>query len=576
MARSIHRKNKLKKALIGTVKRAQDGRREEDGNSASSWWRYATRNQSNNISPCDVRVWTRRCGRVMLVALVGICPFYWDMLWKSTRTLQQSLMMTTTLQQTLMMTAKAADKVGGIQIELDSNATLFKDLISIQHFPQSAQIVVELRNGAKCPRPYLMARLSGPALILLQNWTWSDNQKTGPGTTMAATYQTPIGGEYFLEVAALFCHDAFYDMVDLNNIAKLPRNQDWLKDDNKTADGMANVLAINFTGTCMENPFRRRLTAPKASIWVTPEMAKRTRQQFQSQQWAGYWHNHKSLPSSISSNDTTTTLHPPVYLRHQPFECYWSLMTGKAQADHCFVADNRNQFNPYEFRWTKVPTDSNNRNSNPLLPATTTTTKDLSLSLLKQSAPQIVCFVGFSHSKELMEAGERLGINPNTTNIELKWVQAKFPNDFKAKDVIQSQCTHLIVAIGQWPASCYYHGKPTLLDEYYPQMQGVFQQLVDAGISTSKVFARPIHYNGPSGQISGACPPRDWRSPMVLDAYNGIVQRVCLEYNVTYLVDHFVHTPIWDSNPDWTHLLPRTSEANVFYLIAAAMGMGNH
>ena len=86
------------------------------------------------------------------------------------------------------------------------------------------------------------------------------------------------------------------------------------------------------------------------------------------------------------------------------------------------------------------------------------------------------------------------------------------------------------------------------------------------------IYMRSIHYHGLGGRQS-SCPPTDWSSPLVIDAYNAVIQRVCEELDVPFLDTRGISGPIWDGNPDWNHIALKTNELELLYLVAAVMGV---
>jgi hypothetical protein len=184
--------------------------------------------------------------------------------------------------------------------------------------------------------------------------------------------------------------------------------------------------------------------------------------------------------------------------------------------------------------------------------------------------------VGCSHSRGFYDAGQSLGLN-DTANIEIQHIPATYPEDANPKKInhrkaLSRPCDKLIVAVGQWPAS-FDGGRPTLLDEYYETIRNMLLKLREnPRTAVMEVYMRSIHYHGLGGSQS-VCPATDWRSPLVIDAYNIVIERVCRELNVPFLDTRGISGPIWDGNPDWNHLAPKTNELELLYLVAAVLGI---
>jgi hypothetical protein len=88
-----------------------------------------------------------------------------------------------------------------------------------------------------------------------------------------------------------------------------------------------------------------------------------------------------------------------------------------------------------------------------------------------------------------------------------------------------------------------------------------------------ELLLRSIHHN-PIGDMIGACQPKDWRSPTVIDSYNYILEKLVLDMNnsrVRYLDTLFITKPVWDSAYDWCHLHHNVSLVEASYIAHALL-----
>jgi hypothetical protein len=73
-------------------------------------------------------------------------------------------------------------------------------------------------------------------------------------------------------------------------------------------------------------------------------------------------------------------------------------------------------------------------------------------------------------------------------------------------------------------------------------------------------------YN-PIGDIIGSCPPKDWRSPRVIDMYNTIEKRVCDEYGMPWIDTNDIMGIMWDRAADWCHYDDVSSDMEAKYIL---------
>jgi hypothetical protein len=424
----------------------------------------------------------------------------------------------------------AATKANKVEILRDPNATIASDIASIYHFPDQSTIVVDFHARARCPRPYLMGRISGPALIALQ-WKWSRESSADniSATTMYGIYSTPVIGKYFLEIMVVHCNNFAH------GIKTALEDADITAIDILNATGQHNPLTFDFKPVCVEDPLNGRITDKAAMITVE----KKTEKLLQ-----GFWRKAAKVETPR-----------PVFTRFQLPVCHQSRKDRASKrnlSQVCLEQPGLDQFRNYDFEWSP----SLQLNASYLIHA-----HSLQTNLTR------VCYAGSSHSRTMLQAARRLGLSHT-----VKWVLAKYPKDVtKLIPVLhEAQCGSLVVGVVQWPAS-FDQNHPTKLGQYYQELKDMVLQLQQERPGM-KLFFRSVHSMALyANQL--VCPPGDWRTPTAMNGYSEVIQHVCREMNITFLDTTFLTAPVWDAAPDWCHLDDRTSNAEVLFLTGSALGV---
>ena len=430
-------------------------------------------------------------------------------------------------------------------------ATMAQDIISMEHVPEESSVVVTLNADGRCPDPYLRGRLSGPALVMLE-WSSSSSAKasTATITSKVGKYRVPISGTYFVEVIAVTCHDFSQD------------------------------LDFDFQTTCVEDVLNHRLTKYNTKIYIDKDSAPPTEPAsiISNNNIIGYWLHQQD--ERAANND-----YAAMYTRFQPRGCMRLDDPTHEHFEnppaHCIEPTDLNRFEPYTtFQYYRPEKGSRVLRPSTLLP------NNGANGLLRADKPTTVCLVGASHSRTLKASMERHhNISMENNNIQVEWINAKFPRNVN-NDTIPEQmvgkCDKIIVGIGQWPAS-FSGGKPTLFQDYNWQTRRMLlrlQHFLGKGVD---IFARTIHYNPLNAMISSYCPPRDWRSPTVVDGYNAIIRQACHDISagksasglarISFVDTNFIVGPLWDASSDWGHVYPRASHVESWYLLAVAVGL---
>lgn len=160
-----------------------------------------------------------------------------------------------------------------------------------------------------------------------------------------------------------------------------------------------------------------------------------------------------------------------------------------------------------------------------------------------------LCYVGDSLSRGLVLEGRKLpGIDDN---IKIRLMFVAFPRDINYDELAAMGCSHIVVAIGQWPAGYaeLYSFSHTL---YESDMDKVLLQLQEPRFKNSKVYVRSVHFTGIDALVM-ACPPLDLRSPPVIGMMNDILISLCVKYSIPYIDITHINAPLWDSAEDYTH-----------------------
>ena len=433
-------------------------------------------------------------------------------------------------------------------IPINSNATLANDIESILHFSSETLFEVQLRPSAtRCPRPYLMGRLSGPALIMV-DWEWKpqeeEEEEEEGARVLVGHYSVPLPGKYFIEIIAIHCDDF------LRGIPEHDKRSDGENVPTTADNSIPQEWTYNFKDVCVEDPWRHRITEDGISIAVDHRQVKSP----ESILPLGFWRHQKN----IEEDPHVTSPSKPIYTRFQPQNC-----RSQDAPSYCAEPTNLDWYQDYylDRRFSSI--------------------QNLSVQSLWQKEPVSMCFVGFSHSRRMVQAMQRLAIsNTQQTNITVSWGKAKYPEDVTvefAKGLMETyNCQKIVIGVGQWPAS-YDRRRPTLVDEYYREVKGMLERLRVILSSEVQIFARSIHRSAFGDFITG-CPPQDWRTPPVMDAYNAAIAKAChdmggSEKNVSFIDTTPMLAPIWDTAIDWNHLNDNAAAEEALFITAVALGI---
>ena len=402
-------------------------------------------------------------------------------------------------------------------IAIHPNSSLVDDVLSIVHYPDSAAVLVDLRKDGHCPFPYLRARLSGPALVIL-DWNIKANKNENVNT-LVGSYKVPLAGKYFLDIQGLFCHDF---------LAAQP--QTWNN-------------SVDFAETCTEPAYRRQLTSDQASIRV---IKAANSNEFSN----GYWKIRNKQPDQQL----------PLYTRFQPPGCFHN------REPRCNPPITSVQpFDEYEL------TRSLNQESSILEPKS-----NLTVCLLGSSHARKM----YDYLSEYKTNNTQTSQN-GQSNLKIVYHDVRMPFQVTgqmSQQLIHTKgCKAFVISVGQWASGKRFRihkGRgPMTFSQYYDEIKGMLTRLHDALPSSFPIFVRSINYN-PLGSMIGDCVPTDWRSPIVIDGYNSAMQHVVEEMNVPsiqYIDTNFLVGPVWDAASDWCHLDERVAVSHGLFVLGRVL-----
>jgi hypothetical protein len=372
---------------------------------------------------------------------------------------------------------------------------LASEIKTISHIPRKRQIVITHRSRL-CAKPYVIGRLSGEYVSIVQNWTHVPVNDTAETLSqLVGHYNVPSKGKYYLEIIGLLCNDLSWDG--------------------------------EYKHVCLEDPSYMKLTDDWAHIYINSLGA-----------------NENALDRdvvSIGHWKTNKVVSMPLQTRYQPQGCR------EEKIDRCFLPMSKDRFDPYQFEF-----QNQNKSSfiqERVLAANTITKQNI-----------LLCFVGLSHAREMAAAVNIWLQKLNASNIKAVNVDAQFPRlvnqQFIQNKIIGRKCTRTVIAAGQWsagkkpPGSKYAGLPPTQFPQYRDE---VHKMIVDLQASDAKgIFLRSIHYNS-LGDVKLTCPPQDWRHPAVIDQLNMIIKNLTQSMGIQYIDTSEIIGPMWDAAGDFCH-----------------------
>ena len=131
-------------------------------------------------------------------------------------------------------------------------------------------------------------------------------------------------------------------------------------------------------------------------------------------------------------------------------------------------------------------------------------------------------------------------------------VDAQFPRDYGKIRGALRKCSIAVVALGQWAAG-WPEGAPYGVSKFRSEMAPVAADLSDLAKTGVVAALRSVNYV-PLGYKHLACPPAEWRTPFLIDAYNDVLRDLAERTPGVAFVDTSNLTrPLWDLASDWNH-----------------------
>ena len=201
-------------------------------------------------------------------------------------------------------------------------------------------------------------------------------------------------------------------------------------------------------------------------------------------------------------------------------------------------------------------------------------------------ASKVICSIGDSHSRNLHESMQKLLIARNLQSIadQFRYIQLRYPNEWKERHVnhtTRAQCTHVILAAGQWPLSFHSPGGMMLPGKWINGVRNIVNYFVQE-LPHVTLWFRNIHYKT-MGFRHFECPPGEWSAPHNIDAYNNELQKLVQRHpaltgrNQTngensasyyrYLDTSSILRAVWDTSEDWNHIHPRAQEIEALFVL---------
>jgi len=371
---------------------------------------------------------------------------------------------------------------------------LASEIKTISHIPRKRQIVITHRSRL-CANPYVIGRLSGEYVSIVQNWTRLPINDTAEALSqLVGHYNVPSKGKYYLEIIGLLCNDLSWDG--------------------------------EYKHVCLEDPSYMKLTDDWAHIYVDSLGANENT--LDRDVVIGHWKMSNKVVSM------------PLQTRYQPEGCRGN------KDERCFLPMSKDRFDPYQFEFQNQNTTfliqdrvmaANEANHNILLCF-------VGLSHAREMAAAVNLWLQKWNTS-----------NINAVSVDAQFPRL-VNRQFIQSKIIGRKCTRTVIAAGQWsvgrtpPGSKYAGLPPTQFPQYRDEIHNM---IVDLQASDANgIFLRSIHYNS-LGDVKLTCPPQDWRHPAVIDQLNMIIKNLTQSMGVQFIDTSQIIGPMWDTAGDFCH-----------------------
>lgn len=148
-----------------------------------------------------------------------------------------------------------------------------------------------------------------------------------------------------------------------------------------------------------------------------------------------------------------------------------------------------------------------------------------------------LCVLGASHARNLCE-----GLN--CTNLWLTTLTEKR----QLPRAAGLTCKVILLHVGQWDLG-WPEKKVTPWETFEHNFKALLVEIKQWNVPH---FVMETNYNPLNCQTT-MCPPRDWRTPPMVDTLNAIMHRTANAMDVPLIPTRDIVAPLWDSAPDWCH-----------------------
>ena len=177
-----------------------------------------------------------------------------------------------------------------------------------------------------------------------------------------------------------------------------------------------------------------------------------------------------------------------------------------------------------------------------------------------------VCVLGDSHAHALAGAMRAIAVRARV-RLPVLSLTYRYPSELAVPGALAGvarsrRCDVVVLHMGQWSAGWPRHrpdSAAVFRAELEPPLVALDKLVTEAALASAWVLS--LNYN-PVGAMVAACPPTDWRSRPLVDAYNRAVAAAVESHpHVGYIDNGPIVDPMWDSAGDWCHYHGRVAEA---------------
>jgi hypothetical protein len=356
-----------------------------------------------------------------------------------------------------------------IPLALNPSSAMFSDIVGIYHDPEASSIRVIVQGNwttperdtissrKPCLRPYLIGRLSGPAVGIVSRWVYLP--KSQVHTVIEGRYHVVIPGTYFLEVIVILCNT--YKEEQLRQAQNVATPGIW------TNDPAFRREMEHIVEHCVENPERHRLTAQNVSIQVKHQVSPskavpgnshhpilRNDERNAPHGLRGYWEWNASSDKPME----------PLYTRYEELSCISKPNCREPGA-------NLDRFAPYRFVWTaNVNTEQLNATGEARSVSRHVVDEGVLRNLIRlrsHTRPNdTICLIGDSHSLQLADYlttqmntpvalmraffADDIGDNIAETSRSNSSEADQVNKLLKSRGLSPRQCTVIVLGLGAW------------------------------------------------------------------------------------------------------------------------------